>query len=114
MQVTFRARSLPWIVCVVLVALCGWFAFQLIDQSVTLDHQSQQTKFVMLQRDVLALVLNSIGQGTNEARIREILKDPSVQSSFEKGKDHLVADQVSFNFERGQLIRVDTAGTDHD
>jgi len=108
MQVTSRVPSLlPWIPCAVLAALCGWLVFQLIDQSVTLDHQTQQTNFVTLQKDVLVHALNSIGQGMSEATIREVLKDPSVQSSFEKGEGHFVADQVSFYFENGQLVRVD-------
>lgn len=105
MQVKSRV---PWILCAVLAALCGWLMFQLIDQSVTLDHQTQQAKFVTLQRDLLVHALNSVGQGASEARVRDALKAPSVQSSFEKGEGHFVADQVSFYFENGQLVRVNT------
>lgn len=93
--------------CLVFIALCSWLAFQLINQSITLDYQIQHTETIQQQRDILLKVLNSVGLQVSEIKIRKILDTASTQPVFEKGEGHIVADQVSFLFKDGKLIRVE-------
>lgn len=95
-----------------LVLLCLWLSFQLIDQSVTLDHQLQQAKLINMQKNLLAKVFNSVNKNIDESSIRKILNEFPTDSVFEKGDGQIVADQVSFFFVDGMLERVDVGEQD--
>lgn len=97
---------------VVLILLCFWLGYKILDQSVSLDYQVQHTKIIEKQRDLLVKVLNSIGRNINEDRVRSVLTELPSSSVFEKEEGHVVADQVSFFFIEGKLIRVEAGQTD--
>jgi len=92
---------------VVLILICLWLAYQVLDQSVTLDYQSQYAETIRKQRDLLARVLNSAGSIISEASVRGVLAQLPNYTVFEKAHGHIVAEQVSFFFSDGRLVRVD-------
>lgn len=79
----------------------------MIDLSVTIDHQEQNAKVILKQRDVVVHILNAISINESEVKIREMLKQFTEDSAFQKGSGEVVAEQVSFFFKDGKLIRVD-------
>ncbi len=97
---------IPWSACVVLLLLCGWFFFQIINQSVSLDHQSQNVKTIEMQKHLSLKMLNSLAQGASKVKIKEIISKHSTSLPFEKNKEELIADQLTFTFKDGKLIRV--------
>jgi len=107
MQVITR---LPWVVCVLLIGIVFWLAFKIIDQSVTLDYQQQYAKQITEQRDLLTNVVNSISVGASESSVQNLIYSVAKDSSFEKGKEEVVAAQISFFFKDGKLAHIDTNG----
>jgi len=96
-----------WVILGLFVALCGWLVYKLIDQSVTVDHFSQHLELVQAQRDLLLTVAQQSAVGAPETEIRRILETASSDNSvFEKGQGQLVAEQISFIFEDGKLLRI--------
>jgi hypothetical protein len=100
-------NSICGIVIAVLLSLCIWLSYQLVDQSVALDHQTQHAELINKQRNLVVNIFNSVGMSVDESSIREILKELPDDLVFEKEKGHVVADQVSFFFINGKLNRVD-------
>lgn len=72
----------------------------MIDQSITLDHQSQQMKLIEQQNDFLVQVINSVANEITEETIRDFLMDSS--AAFEKENGQIVINQVSFYFQKGE------------
>lgn len=99
--------KLPWFACVAISLVTVWLFFKLIDQSVTLDHQKQYANVILKQRNLLAHMLNSTIVKAPESEVRELIKQFPGDPSFQKGSDEIVAEQVSFFFKDGQLVRVD-------
>lgn len=101
--------ALPWIIALLVAVVALWLTYKLIDQSVTVDHQTQYAKLLLQQRDVLVNVVNAISIGEQESIVRQVLLDQATRMSvFEKEKGAIVAGQVTFVFRDGKLIRVDT------
>ncbi|MGH8548003.1 MAG: Imm58 family immunity protein [Methylococcales bacterium] len=104
MQINSR---LPWIVCSLLTVITLWLIFKIIDQSVTLDYQKQNANNIAEQRDLLIHVVNSTSIGASENKVRDLIKSVAKDSSFEKGKEEIVAGQISFFFKDRMLIRIE-------
>ncbi len=104
MQVITR---IPWIICVLLIGIILWLAFKIIDQSVALDYQEQNANQITEQRNLLAKVVNSTCVGVSESKVRDLINSVAKDSSFEKGKDEIVATQISFFFKEGKLTRIE-------
>ena len=83
---------------------CGWLTFKLIDQSVTIDHLTQQNKLLAQQRTVMINVIKKTAIGSSKELISDAIKGSS--STFIKERGHTVADQVSFFFENEILIDI--------
>lgn len=99
-------RASLWVFCAILVFLCAWLVFTLIDLSVTIDHQAQNLKVIEGQNKLLVGFLDEVSRGMPESQVRDLLRRASDQMLFEKGEGHVVADQVSFFFRDGKLVRV--------
>jgi hypothetical protein len=91
---------------VILVLICLWLGYQIVDQSVTLDHQAQHAEVLKEQRDLLVEVFNTAGKDISEISVRNFLARLPANSVFEKDANHIVAGQVSFYFSEGKLVRV--------
>lgn len=99
--------SFPWLISGALVALALWLFFKLVDQSITLDHQTQFANTLLEQRNMLVNVLSVTAVGKSENEVRKLLHLYAENSTFDKGKDEVIAAQVSFFFQDGRLVRVD-------
>ncbi|WAR43786.1 Imm58 family immunity protein [Methylomonas rapida] len=104
MQVITR---IPWVICVLLIGIILWLAFKIIDQSVTLDYQKQYANQIAEQRNLLAKVVNSTSIGASESKVRDLINSVAKDSSFEKGKEEIVAAQISFFFKEGKLTHIE-------
>lgn len=93
--------------CVMFALIASWLFYKIIDQSVTLDHQIQHSQVIIKQRNILVHMLNETSIKEPESKIRELLQRYSGESAFEKERTELVAEQVSFFFKDGHLVRVD-------
>jgi hypothetical protein len=78
-----------------------------VDQAVTIDHQSQHAKVLTQQREILTHVVNAIASDASENEIRQLLRDAAGTQMFEKAPDEVVAGQVQFFFNSGRLLRVE-------
>lgn len=107
MQVSPRV---PWVICALLIGIILWLVFIIIDQSVTLDYQKQNANHLAEQRNLLAQLVSSTSIGTPEGKVRNLINSVAKNSSFEKGKEEMVAGQISFLFKDGKLIRIETDG----
>ncbi len=87
--------------------LCVWLTYHLFDQSITLDHQIQYSDIIEKQKNVLVNILNHTGTNISESDIRKVLAKVYKETFFEKQGDCIVANQVSFFFSNGKLIRVE-------
>ena len=97
----------PWLMSGALIALVLWLFFKLVDQSITLDHQTQFANSLLEQRNMLVNVLNVTAVGKSENEVRKSLHLYAGNSTFDKGKGEVIAAQVSFFFQDGRLVRVD-------
>jgi len=107
MQILTRA---PWFICILLIGVILFLAFKIIDQSVTIDYQRQNESLISDQRNLLEKVVNSTSIGASESKVRELINSVAKESSFEKGKEEVVAAQISFFFKDGKLSRIETDG----
>lgn len=99
--------KLPWLLCIALVLLVCWIFYKMIDQSVSLDHQTQHANTISKQRNLLVHVVNALASNEQENKVKEVIKEFSGDEVFQKGNGEVVADQVSFIFKDGRLLRVD-------
>lgn len=97
-------------ICSLLVVFQFWLAYKVIDQAVTIDHQSQRSKGLIEQRDLLVLFVNYFGIGLPELKVRSLIGSLASNDSFEKKDGELVAGQISFFFKEGKLLRVEVNG----
>ncbi|WP_333874489.1 Imm58 family immunity protein [Methylobacter sp.] len=104
MQVSMR---IFWVICVLLTGIILWLIFIIIDQSVTLDYQNQHASRIVEQRNLLVQVVNSTCIGTPESKVRDLINSLVKDSSFEKGKNEIVAGQIMFFFKEGRFIRIE-------
>jgi hypothetical protein len=107
MQINKNVMFILFITNILLFCLCGWLIYNLIDQSITLDHQTQQIKLVENKNKLLLVITNSYLNNYSEIQIRKFLETISEQtSSFEKEEGHLIVNEISFFFENGKLIQI--------
>jgi len=102
----YKNPSILWSVVAGVVLICIWLFYSMIDQAVTVDHSKSQIALLKTQRDILGKVLNVVGKGVDENTIRSILIT-SDDLIFEKDEGCVVANQVSFCFSNGKLIKID-------
>jgi len=100
------SNKLPWSICVISVAVAFWLLYKLVDQSITLDHQTQYTTTLEGQRKVLVEVLNSTPIGSPEKKVRDLLQQLAPDSTFDKGSNKVICSQVSFIFDNKRLAGV--------
>lgn len=102
----------PWlpVSLFLLIALCGWMLYKLIDQSVTLDHFAQQTNLVEKQRDLLVKIAELNSSSLSKADLQRFVDTHADEHSvFQKEDGTLVIDQVVFKF-RGDILVGVSAG----
>jgi len=102
----YKNPIILWSIIVGTALICIWLFYSMINQAVTLDYNKRQLELLKTQRDVLEKVLNVIGKGADENTVQSILIK-SDDSLFEKDEGHFVANQISFYFLKGKLIKID-------
>lgn len=96
----------PWGISLLLFILCGFLAFRIFDQAVTLDYGQSGMQLLLEQRDILRRVAESSAKGLKKEQLLHIFKKDSL-SYFTKGENKLVAGQVVFYFENDKLVRIE-------
>lgn len=98
---------LPWILVALLVVALGAAIYRQLDMAVSLDHMGQQIELVTAQRDTLAFLIDSHASSFTRETITKALERHPEQSSFSKGEDLLVVNQVGLRFEGARLKGVE-------
>lgn len=106
-QLSRTLRWAPWILSAALFSFCLWLIYHIIDQSITVDHMSQELRIVKGQQNLLLAVVNDLLPGTDEAEMRRLILEFSTYEPFAKGENALVADQVMFVFQDSVFLRAE-------
>lgn len=103
-------RFIPWGISLFLFILCGFLAFRIFDQAVTLDYGQSGVQLLLEQRDVLQQVAKVTAEGMSRAKFLELLQHQHIEhfAKDEEGDRMIVAGQVVFHFKNDKLVRIES------